>query len=146
MAEEPNMASRMAHLFQPDDTCPNGPNGRAEWVWELAMSSTILIDRKETNMPTLLKKLTRSARAGFRCRRRPRTNREEPGSLRLLEEFISGYLPEAKAVRTRDARGRLALEIRVAGRPPWVLTPATGLLSLGAHQVANGPAAGESGF
>ena len=97
-------------------------------------------------MPTLLKKLTRSARAGFRCRRRPRTNREEPGTLRLLEEFLSGYLPEAKAVRTGDTCGRPALEITVAGRPPWVLTPAAGLLSLGAHQVANGSSAGESGF
>ncbi len=97
-------------------------------------------------MPTLLKKLTRSARAGLRCWRRPKTNREEPGPLRLLEEFISGYLPEGKAVRTRDARGRPALEITVAGRSPWVLTPATGLLSHGAHQVANESSTGESIF
>ena len=75
-------------------------------------------------MPALLKKLTRSAKAGFRCRRPPRTNSEEPGPLRLLEEFLSGYLPEAKTVRTTDDRGLPALKIWVAGRPPWVLTPA----------------------
>ena len=97
-------------------------------------------------MPALMKKLTRNARVGFRCRRLPRTNREEPGPLRLLEEFLSGYLPEANTVRTTDDQGQPALETRVAGRPPWVLTPAGGLLSLGADQVANGSAAEESRF
>ena len=76
-------------------------------------------------MPALLKKLTISARAVFRCRGQPRTNRDEPGPLRLLEEFLSDYLPEAKTVRTTDDHGQPALRIWVAGRPPWVLTPAT---------------------
>ena len=77
-------------------------------------------------MPTLLKKLTRSARVGFRCRQPPRTSSEEAGPLRLLEEFLSGYLPEAKTVRTTGDRGQPALQIWVAGRPPWVLTPSEG--------------------
>ena len=97
-------------------------------------------------MPALMKKLTDNARAALRRRRCREMDGEEAGPLRLLEEFLSGYLPEAKAVRTGDTCGRPALEITVAGRPPWVLTPAAGLLSHGAHQVANGSAAGESGF
>ena len=97
-------------------------------------------------MPALMKKLTDNARAVLRRRRCREMDGEEAGPLRLLEEFLSGYLPEAKAVRTGDTCGRPALEITVAGRPPWVLTPAAGLLSLGAHQVANGSSAGESGF
>ncbi len=88
-------------------------------------------------MPTLLKKLTRSARAGFRCRRLPRTSREEPGPPGLLEEFLSGYLPEAKTVRTADDRGRPALQITVAGRPSWVLTPATDAVALDANQLVD---------
>ena len=97
-------------------------------------------------MPALMKKLTDNARAALRRRRCREMDEEEAGPLRLLEEFLSGYLPEAKAVRTGDTCGRPSLEITVAGRPPWVLTPAAGLLSLGAHQVANGSSAGESGF
>lgn len=88
-------------------------------------------------MPTLLKKLTRSARAGFRCRRLPSTTREEPGRLGPLEEFLSVYLPEAMTVRTADDRERPALQITVAGRPPWVLTPATDALALNVNQLVD---------
>jgi hypothetical protein len=88
-------------------------------------------------MPALMKKLTDNARAALRCRRLPKMNRKERGPLRLLEEFLSGYLPEAKAVRTRDARGRPALQITVAGRLPWILTPATGALALNVNQLVD---------
>ncbi len=83
--------------------------------------------------------LTDNARVALRRRRCREMAGGEAGPLGLLEELLSGYLPDAKAERTRDARVRPALEIRMAGRPPWILTRATDALALDANQLFDWP-------